>query len=90
MKSYKHIIFIKNYIFAKFDYNILKNNKNQPIVNMAAIRYIALILLFLTYLQCAAMSSMYTKFHQCSSKTEADMARSSAGADYEYIVYLAL
>lgn len=54
MKSYKHIISIKNYIFAKFDYNILKNNKNQPIVYKAAIRYMGSIRLFLTYLQYAA------------------------------------
>lgn len=55
---------------SKFDCNILTNNKNQPIVCMAAIRYIRPIWLVPPYLYCEAIRDLCAKFHQETSKNK--------------------
>lgn len=61
---------IENKEYCKFGNNILINNKIQPIVCTAGVRYISPIRLVPTYIQRAAIKSMCSKFHKDSFKTD--------------------
>lgn len=51
-----HITHTENVRWSEFGWNIFTNNIKRPIVCMAAVWYIYLILLVLTYIQSAAVS----------------------------------
>lgn len=54
---------------GEFDCNKLKINKDKPIVPMASIRHIIQMRLAASYIQYAAIRSIYIKFHQDRFKT---------------------
>lgn len=64
------IVAIQLYCCSIFGCHILVNNRQRPILCMAAIRQIGPIRLVPIYLQRVAIRSIGTKFHQGSFKTE--------------------
>lgn len=67
MKFCVHSIIIEKVHIGKLGFNNLSNNKNRPIVCMAAIRNIGPIRLVPTYIQRAEIKSMCVKLYKDST-----------------------